>query len=87
MSSHFTLGLRGFRVAELTVALFAAMCTPMLAQAHGAGGSVTKLLASTGALVGFYGTGLGPRGIAFDGTNIWVTNNSDNTVSKIGATR
>ena len=32
MSSHVTLGLRNFRVAGLTVALFAAMCTPLLAQ-------------------------------------------------------
>ncbi len=33
MSSHFALGLRSFRVAGLTAALFAAMCTPLLAQA------------------------------------------------------
>lgn len=33
MSSHFTLGLRCFRVAGLTVALFVAICTPLLAQA------------------------------------------------------
>lgn len=37
MSSHFTLGLRSFRVAGLTVALFAAMCTPLLAQAPPSG--------------------------------------------------
>jgi len=33
MSSYFTLGLRNLRVAGLTVALFVAMCTPLLAQA------------------------------------------------------
>ena len=33
MSSLFTPGLRTFRVAGLTVALLAAMCTPLLAQA------------------------------------------------------
>jgi DNA-binding beta-propeller fold protein YncE len=27
--------------------------------------------------------GNGPRGVAFDGTNIWVTNLDDDTVSKI----
>ena len=30
-----------------------------------------------------YTTGLSPFGVAFDGTNIWVTNNDSNTVSKI----
>ena len=30
--------------------------------------------------------GDGPRGIAFDGTNIWVANSDDNTVSKIDPT-
>jgi len=33
MSSHFTFGLRNFRGAALTVALFAAMCTRLFAQA------------------------------------------------------
>jgi hypothetical protein len=33
MASHFTPGLRNVRVAGLTVALFAAMCTPLLSQA------------------------------------------------------
>jgi DNA-binding beta-propeller fold protein YncE len=49
--------------------------------------TVTKLLASTGAVVGTYGVGTAPVGIAFDGTNIWVANSYDNTVTKIGATR
>jgi hypothetical protein len=34
---------------------------------------VTKLLASTGAVVGNYAVGGGATGVAFDGTNIWVT--------------
>ena len=35
--------------------------------------SVTKLLASTGALQGTYTTDIGQAmGIAFDGTNIWI---------------
>jgi DNA-binding beta-propeller fold protein YncE len=47
---------------------------------------VTKLLASSGALVGTYPVGGFPYGIAFDGTNIWVANANDNTATKIGAT-
>jgi hypothetical protein len=38
----------------------------------GALNTVVKL-ASTGALVGSYPTGVGPNGMAFDGTNIWIT--------------
>jgi DNA-binding beta-propeller fold protein YncE len=49
--------------------------------------NVTKLLASTGAVVGTYTAGSFPTGVAFDGTNIWVANSGGNTVSKIGATR
>ena len=30
-----------------------------------------------------YATGDGPEGVACGGTNIWITNNGDNTVSKI----
>jgi DNA-binding beta-propeller fold protein YncE len=37
-------------------------------------GTVTKLLASTGALVGTYTVGNNPIGVAFDGTDIWVAN-------------
>jgi hypothetical protein len=49
---------------------------------------VTKLLASSGATVGAYGSGsgglTGPNGIAFDGTNIWVTNaDASGTVAKL----
>ena len=45
--------------------------------------SVTKLLASTGAVVGSYGVGTNPQGLAFDGTNIWVTNQSSNNVTEL----
>ncbi len=30
-----------------------------------------------------FNTGNAPRGVAFDGANIWVTNFGDNTVSKL----
>ena len=47
--------------------------------------NVTKLLASTGAIVGIYsmGTNYNLVGLAFDGTNIWVTNQGSNTVTKL----
>jgi hypothetical protein len=41
-------------------------------------GTVTKLLASTGATVGTY-----PVAALFDGVNIWVTNSRDGTVTKL----
>jgi YVTN family beta-propeller protein len=50
---------------------------------NGGSNSVTKLLASTGALVGNYPVGAGPFEAAFDGTNIWVTNFSGNTVTEL----
>ena len=48
-------------------------------------GNVTKLLASTGAVVGIYSVGTNPYILAFDGTNVWVTNYGSNTVTKIPA--
>ena len=45
--------------------------------------TVTKLLASTGAVVGTSGVGAQPIGIAFDGTNIWVANYNGNSVIKL----
>jgi hypothetical protein len=51
--------------------------------ANGGSNSVTKILASTGAVVGNYPVGAGPIEAAFDGTNIWVTNLSGNTVTKL----
>jgi hypothetical protein len=35
---------------------------------------VTKLRASDGGLVGTYPTKAGPLAVAFDGANVWVTN-------------
>ncbi|MGC2424660.1 MAG: hypothetical protein WA666_09930 [Nitrospirota bacterium] len=46
---------------------------------------MTKLKASDGSLVGTYNVGSNPLGIAFDGANIWVTNEGSNTVSRIPA--
>jgi hypothetical protein len=54
--------------------------------ANHAGNSVTKLLASTGAVVRTYGLE-GAYAVAFDGTDIWVANEGDNSVTKISATR
>jgi len=45
--------------------------------------NVTKLLASTGDLVGTYPVGANPLGIAFDGTNIWVANAGSDNVTKL----
>jgi hypothetical protein len=38
--------------------------------------------ASDGADLGTFTVGASPFGVAFDGANIWVTNNGSNTVSK-----
>jgi hypothetical protein len=47
-------------------------------------GSVTELLASSGAVVGTFPIAGNPYGLAFDGTNIWVANNvSSGTVIKL----
>ena len=45
--------------------------------------TVTKLLASSGAVVGTYPVGNSPDGVAFDGTNIWVANSNYNNVTKL----
>ena len=44
---------------------------------------MTRLLASNGSTVGTYSVGTNPQGIAFDGINIWVANNGDNTVTEL----
>src|SRR3979490_2578605 len=50
-----------------------------------AGAGVTKLLASTGAVVGSYP--VGPSyGLAFDGTNIWVTGTSTTVTNLLAST-
>jgi YVTN family beta-propeller protein len=45
--------------------------------------TVTKLKASTGAVLGTYNVGNGPSAICFDGANIWVANTADGPVSKL----
>jgi DNA-binding beta-propeller fold protein YncE len=41
--------------------------------------------ASDGVTLGTFSVGTSPAGIAFDGTNIWVTNRGSNTVSELRA--
>ena len=48
-------------------------------------GTVTKLVAATGAVVGTYPSGSGATGLAFDGANIWVANPNGNTITKLRA--
>jgi DNA-binding beta-propeller fold protein YncE len=43
----------------------------------------TKLLASSGAVLGTYPVGSYPQAVAFDGANVWVTNLVSNTVTMI----
>jgi hypothetical protein len=45
--------------------------------------TVTKLLPTSGAVVGTYTVGSAPVRLAFDGTNIWVANYGDSTVTKL----
>jgi YVTN family beta-propeller protein len=45
--------------------------------------NVTKLLASTGAVLGTYPVGTNPWRIAFDGSNIWVVNGGSSNVTKL----
>jgi hypothetical protein len=47
---------------------------------------VTKLRASNGAFLGTYPVGLRPDMVAFDGSNVWVTNDGGG-VTRIGATK
>lgn len=47
--------------------------------------TVSKVNASTGAVVGTFAVGAGPTALTFDGTNVWVANNTGNTVSKLSA--
>ena len=51
--------------------------------ANAVANTITKLLASTGAVVGTYSVGQLPCSLVFDGTNIWVANSESNTVSKL----
>jgi len=51
--------------------------------ANEGGNSVSKLLASTGSVVGTYPVGADPIAITFDGGNIWVANLGSDTVTKL----
>ncbi|HTZ98090.1 MAG TPA: hypothetical protein VMB18_16935 [Terriglobales bacterium] len=48
-------------------------------------GSVTKIRAHDGQVLGTYKVGHQPLGVTFDGENIWVSDNFDNTVTKLRA--
>ena len=52
---------------------------------HGSGGSVSVLRVSDGFHIMTPTVGSYPFYIAFDGVNMWVTNNADNTVSVLRA--
>ena len=45
--------------------------------------TITKLQASSGAVLGTYAVGVSPNGVAFDGTSIWVSSGRDDTVDKL----
>ena len=47
--------------------------------------TVSKLGVSDGTTLGTYPVGAGPYGVAFDGVNIWVTNQGGNSVTKLQA--
>ena len=52
--------------------------------ANSGDGTVTKLQASDGTVLGTFSSGGGaPTGVTFDGANIWVANGSSGTVSKL----
>src|SRR5580704_3913411 len=48
-------------------------------------GTVTKLRANDGALLGTFPAGIEPYGVTFDGANIWVSNVGSNNVMKLRA--
>jgi hypothetical protein len=48
-------------------------------------GSVTKLRASDGEVLGTFSFGFGATAIAFDGANIWVLITSEKCVAKLSA--
>ena len=47
--------------------------------------NVTKLNASTGAVLGTYAVGSNPIAVCFDGASIWVANYGSNNVTKLNA--
>ena len=48
-------------------------------------GTVTKLRASDGEVLGTFNVGAEPYGVTFDGANVWVSNQQDGTVDKLRA--
>ena len=49
------------------------------------GGSVTKMRASDGVILGTFPVGIGPYSIVFDGEHMWVGNGTANTVTELRA--
>jgi DNA-binding beta-propeller fold protein YncE len=45
--------------------------------------TVTKVLAKDGSIQGTFIVGQKPVGVAFDGNNIWVTNQGSNSVTAL----
>lgn len=48
-------------------------------------GTVTKMRASDGAIVGVYGMGAHTQGVVFDGVNVWVANVLSDNVMRVRA--
>jgi len=48
-------------------------------------GTVSKVRASDGKLLGTFKAGSGPFGVTFDGTNTWVSSDGDGTIIKLRA--
>ena len=46
---------------------------------------MTKLNAATGGIAAIITTAVAPTGIVFDGTNIWITNNGEGSVTELNA--
>ena len=44
---------------------------------------MTKLRVRDGVVVGTYGVGAGPRGVTFDGSDIWVINSDADSITKL----
>jgi YVTN family beta-propeller protein len=53
--------------------------------ANGGSNTVSKLQASTGAVLGTYNVGTSPVGLTFDGANIWAVNGASGNLSKLQA--
>jgi hypothetical protein len=51
--------------------------------ANSADGTVTKLRAADGAVLGTFKVGNTPYGVTCDGANMWVSNSGDGTVTKL----